>query len=490
MPLDTSIPLQFNQAAPAQAINPMTIYQLMQDRQSNALRAQMYQQEMAKNAMIMQNTAEDRRIAAAGRAEAARAAAETRANAAYLTNAIRGGYNPAKEAVMGPGTVQGSTPASFNEDRVLNALYAKGNPALLTAYSNMQEQFGKQREAEAKATGQGLTNTKTQAETLGVLTENQKKKIDLADAQIKQLSTIIGGALTPDAVYAAYAVAPDALALKGQTPDSAIKMFNQKVAEVGFDRARMEVERGVYDTAKQLSEEIKMLDTPQGQAVFTPRTGETKYLTTPDGQRVMPMDKRSVTNIDMKGEGAFAGELGKLEAKSVVEGRGAAEDARSIIETVNAGRRLLDKGVITGVGANAKLAFAKGLQQIGVTSADGSIESTEAYMSNMAQNVGKLIKQFGAGTGLSDTDRAYAEKMAAGDISFNESSLRKILTMSEQAARNVISKHNARVKDVKSQTGLTVDEPIRYFTHPDEVKAAKLPSGTHIMTPEGEKVVP
>lgn len=470
MAINTSIALGV-QNPQLKTLDPMTIYQAMQDQRVNALREQMLQQDMAKNSLAMKYAAEDR---AAARASAAQELARKNQLLGIFGNY---GQTPA---------VVGERGASYSGTGIANDPNADIQNKLLRAG------FPEQAKAIAELSDKGASTEKTRAETKGF----DLKNIDTRLATIKSLAPMIDTAegagafskLITQIVPEFSAVAGDPNAAAARNAEAFLKDPNAWRTQVGnltaeqlvqaHERANAPMKYSVQDTAQGI---MRVPETGAGPAI--PLTG-------PNGQQLMPVDRRAVTNIDMKGEGAFTGELGKLEAADVMKGRGAAEDARSIIETVNAGRRLLDKGVITGTGANAKLAFAKGLQQIGVTSADGSIESTEAYMSNMAQNVGKLIKQFGAGTGLSDTDRAYAEKMAAGDISFNESSLRKILTMSEQAARNVISKHNARVKDVKSQTGLTVDEPIRYFTHPDEVKAAKLPSGTHIMTPEGEKVVP
>ena len=76
----------------------------------------------------------------------------------------------------------------------------------------------------------------------------------------------------------------------------------------------------------------------------------------------------------------------------------------------------------------------------------------------MAQNVGKLIKQFGAGTGLSDADREYATKMAGGLITVDEKAIRKILDINDKAAQNVIRLHNKRAMGVKTNIPLAVEE--------------------------------
>jgi hypothetical protein len=359
---------------------------------------------------------------------------------------------------------------------------ARGNVGGLKTYSDMLEQLAKQQEAEGKATGQGLTNKKIETETAGL---NLKNVTD----QLAQLNAGIERAVSPDEIDALFDGSADAIRATGKTPAMSKAAFRQLAERVGFDNAKMQVAQGITATQKHLSDTFKTLETPQGILEYQPGSGIGMPIQTPTGV-AMPTDKRAVTNIDMKGEGAFTGELGKLEAADVMKSRTAAEEARGIIDTISEGRKLLDKGVISGTGADFKLGFAKLAKTTGIAGFDGKIENTESYAANMAKNVGSLIKQFGSGTGLSNADREYAEQMAGGKITLDENSMRKILDMSDRAARNVISKHNARVKDVKSQTGLTVEEPIKYFTHPDQVKAAKLPSGTHIMTPEGEKVVP
>ena len=75
----------------------------------------------------------------------------------------------------------------------------------------------------------------------------------------------------------------------------------------------------------------------------------------------------------------------------------------------------------------------------------------------MAANTAKIIKQFGAGTGLSDADREYALKAAAGDISMDEKAIRKILNINNKAAQNAINKHNRDVSGIKTNIPLSVD---------------------------------
>jgi hypothetical protein len=172
---------------------------------------------------------------------------------------------------------------------------------------------------------------------------------------------------------------------------------------------------------------------------------------------------RPITNVNLPPQqNAFEGELGKGQAKSIIDNRAAAQDAASIIETVNIGRDILKGGVITGAGADFFVNFNQALKTAGVDFgyADAAANS-QAYAANMAQNVGKIIKQFGAGTGLSDADRQYAEKMAGGKITLDAKALNKILDINERAARNVITRHNKDVAGIKTNIPLTVEMPAK-----------------------------
>jgi hypothetical protein len=120
----------------------------------------------------------------------------------------------------------------------------------------------------------------------------------------------------------------------------------------------------------------------------------------------------------------------------------------------------MKSGMITGAGADFLVNFNQGLKTAGIDSgyADAAANS-QAFTANMAGNVGKLIKQFGAGTGLSDADREFAKDMAGGRISLDAKAINKILDINERAARNVITRHNKDVKGIKTNIPLEVEMP-------------------------------
>jgi hypothetical protein len=143
-------------------------------------------------------------------------------------------------------------------------------------------------------------------------------------------------------------------------------------------------------------------------------------------------------------QAAFDTELGGGQAKNLLEGRVAAQDAVQAIRAGEDALKLLYGGMITGAFADWKVGFGKALQATGINFATDEIANTEAFVATRAQEVGRLIKMFGAGTGLSDADRQYAERAAAGQITLTEESIRKIIALNAKAARNILNAYNSQ----------------------------------------------
>jgi len=158
------------------------------------------------------------------------------------------------------------------------------------------------------------------------------------------------------------------------------------------------------------------------------------------------------------------------------------------LATNQVGRDLLNSGAITGAGADFFVGLNQGLKTAGIDFgfADASANS-QAYAAAMGQNTAKLIKQFGAGTGLSDGDRKYAEKIAAGQITMDEKAIRRILDINDRAARNVITGHNKKVEKIKTNIPLKVDLPGAVVSIKDNAEYNALPPGTVFIDPEGKQ---
>jgi len=211
---------------------------------------------------------------------------------------------------------------------------------------------------------------------------------------------------------------------------------------------------------------------PKGDAVYFDKNTDQQFIVKIEGDKTVRVPyagsvNRATSNVSAsatatgaKQEAAFETGLGTGQSKRVMESQERAQAAADILATNEVGRSLLNSGAITGAGADFFVGLNKALKQAGIDFgyADAASNS-QAYAAAMAANAGQLIKQFGAGTGLSDADREYATKAAAGQISMDETAIRKVLDINDRAARNIIKRHNQSVKGIKTNIPLEVEIP-------------------------------
>jgi len=232
--------------------------------------------------------------------------------------------------------------------------------------------------------------------------------------------------------------------------------------------------------------QAQQLGFPQGTVLQRDqKTNALKVLFKPERKLLTPEEEAQKIRIRRAGKGdvnvsvntgekAFAQEFGKVNARQFFERRQAALDAAQTLESNRQARRLLDSGMITGTGAEFLLNAGKLLRTLGFDVAKDDIANTEAFVAQRAKEVGRIIKLFGAGTGLSDADREFAMKAAAGDISLTEQSMRKILDIADRASMNVIERFNRDAKEIDPQMSpfpLTVDVPTHAAPEVDQASA-------------------
>jgi hypothetical protein len=346
-------------------------------------------------------------------------------------------------------------------------------PALEKSFAEMRE---KQLQAE-----------KLQGEVNAQPTKQEKEKTDLLDAKLKQfrgfLDTINPMDPNAPAQYIAWheanhadPIVGPALAARGITADqsrarieAAINQGPQALADL-INGSKLGTEKFM-----EMNKPTTQVIDQSGQKQILERpglsTGPYKpvgtYADVPLPPAVLAQKKeiaRAGAPSD-KQQNAFETGLGKGQSDRILADQVAAQDAAAILETNQVGRELLKSGAITGTGADFFVGFNNALKQAGIDFgyADAAANS-QAYAAAMGANVGRIIKQFGAGTGLSDADRDYAAQMAGGKINLTEAALRKILDINDKAANRVIDLHNKNVKDVKTNIPLTVNKPT--FTQP------------------------
>jgi hypothetical protein len=141
------------------------------------------------------------------------------------------------------------------------------------------------------------------------------------------------------------------------------------------------------------------------------------------------------TTITMPAAREFSKTLGETAAKRLDDFRTKAESAVSSLQNSEQLSPLLDDPkFISGTFANARTAVAKA---VGI-----DVSATEAYFAGVGQQVAERITAFGAGTGLSDADREFAKKIAAGEETLDVNSIRRIIRINNQSAQNVIDRYN------------------------------------------------
>ena len=143
---------------------------------------------------------------------------------------------------------------------------------------------------------------------------------------------------------------------------------------------------------------------------------------------------RTTVNLPPAGK-KFSETLGETAGKRLDDFRTKAESAVSSLQNSQQLLPLLDDPkFISGTFADARTAVAKA---VGI-----DVSATESYFAGVGQQVAERITAFGAGTGLSDADRDFAKKIAAGEETLDVKSIRRIIRINNKSAQNVIDRYN------------------------------------------------
>lgn len=179
-------------------------------------------QKQQYNAMLMQNTAEDRAREAENRKITAGNALAARARAQKIAGVYEQGFNPGKTAVMGPGTVQGSTEPSFDYNRTALEFLKLGE-------TGKAEELFKLPEARRTAGAEYMEkDAKARVEALKAETENYNTALARVKPVLAQAISIDGLMHYVDVVDADPVLGP--LAVKTGGPTEARKEAIRKMA--------------------------------------------------------------------------------------------------------------------------------------------------------------------------------------------------------------------------------------------------------------------
>jgi len=180
---------------------------------------------------------------------------------------------------------------------------------------------------------------------------------------------------------------------------------------------------------QKLYDAVRPVETARGIEMMTP-TG-----TTLATRRAPPKSPGVTVNL-----GPDETEFGKTLAKDAAGNLGElSKGARSAASSYGNIERLTpllnSPAFISGTLGNTRLAIAKAFGLEGA-------EETQTFFSQMGRETAEAIRSFGSGTGLSDNDRVYAEKIAGGNVDLTPGAIKRILFLRQQANRAAIIQYN------------------------------------------------
>jgi len=149
----------------------------------------------------------------------------------------------------------------------------------------------------------------------------------------------------------------------------------------------------------------------------------------------------------------MADELAKVGAKAFAEAHENARLAADALGSVNRTLPTIDN-MFTGAGAELKLNISRYTRAFGVDVVDPStIADTEAYVAESGRRVAQYITNLGAGTGLSDADREYAQKVVAGNITVDKEALKRLLGVIKASSQRTIKNYRNLRTSVEKELG-------------------------------------
>lgn len=178
-------------------------------------------------------------------------------------------------------------------------------------------------------------------------------------------------------------------------------------------------------------------------AAQTPFQLET--VTGPNGEQI------TTSRQNLLGGGPIIGQSEAQQQQAITEAQGAGEaattraqrqrDAPARIERYQEALRMIPQA-ITGPGADARLAVARGMAALGNQQARDQVAATEVYQNLINRDLGAIIKDMVGGANVSNADRMIAERVAGGDVNMTAEALTHIVQRALETQQSYLSGGN------------------------------------------------
>jgi hypothetical protein len=228
--------------------------------------------------------------------------------------------------------------------------------------------------------------------------------------------------------------------------------------------ALRDIRTNPYGAGKEYTPSIlkqMMPDVPTSMREFEGAQKNPLYQLWLKEQANLKAPRTSIINSMPPAETKYSQVTGELIAKRDDVLRDAAENAQLSIDNIERQRSVLKSNkVITGFGAEPRLALAQFGQAIGAGGKDSNelVSNTQGLLASRAGATLDAIKtsNLGSAQGFSNTDREFLEKAKLGGIKYTAESLNHQLDIEEKLARFSVDKYNNRLK----QSPKSASEPL------------------------------
>lgn len=155
--------------------------------------------------------------------------------------------------------------------------------------------------------------------------------------------------------------------------------------------------------------------------------------------------------MDQLSNGGVNIDLGGGTNKQIFDAMATSADSANAAMTgfnaIREAKSAVDQGIISGSFANQQLALQKIGAALGVTE-PAKIVNTETFRSAIAPQVAATMKATVGSTQISNADREFAEKAAAGSITLDEASIKRLLDIMERSGTAIIQRHMDKLNKV------------------------------------------
>ncbi len=179
--------------------------------------------------------------------------------------------------------------------------------------------------------------------------------------------------------------------------------------------------------------------------------GKIRYVAREDAIGKTPYSQPQ-TQVNVSTDKNLYGTLAEKQAAQYSDLYSQAQIAPERIIRAQRVKEVLNRGAFTGTAANFKLAFGKAARELGYD-VGSEVENTEALAADLAASTLEAIKTsgLGGGSGFSNADRDFLERVTGGKITLEAQTLRKLADLNERSGRLTVQRWNSTAKRLKPE---------------------------------------